>query len=144
MELKMKRLMSSEDETLGVLQCGDHMFATLEDEFRKIKVPGETRIPAGTYDIKLRSASPMAQRYEDKFGPSHAGIPWLQDVPGFEWVYLHIGNDDDDTAGCILVANAVNFAEGTLLYSTPAYNHIQSEIQHALNKGESVTITIED
>lgn len=144
MHLRMNRLMSSTEETLGMIQCGDHIFGTLEDEYRKVKVPGETRIPAGTYDIKLRTASPMAQRYEDKFGPSHKGIPWLQNVPGFEWVYLHIGNDADDTAGCILVGNAVNFAEGKLLYSTPAYNYIQAEIQAALDAGESVTITIED
>jgi len=140
----MKRIASGDDETLGMLQCGDHLFGTLEDEYRRVKVPGETRIPAGTYDIKLRTASPMAQRYADKFGSNHKGIPWLQDVPGFEWVYLHIGNTDDDTAGCILVGNAVNFAKGTLLYSTPAYKHIQSKIQAALDAGDNVTISVED
>ena len=42
----------------------------------------------------------------------------LQDVPNFQYVYIHIGNDDDDTAGCLLVgmgnsADDVGFINGS-------------------------------
>lgn len=58
----------------------------LEDKFRgndlsKKKVPGETCIPEGTYEIKL-TYSPRFKRY----------LPQLMDVKFFEGVRIHSGN----------------------------------------------------
>ena len=61
MRLEVQRFSSGDDSTLGLLfdvSGGDREFLcfTLEDEKRDIKVKGETRIPAGKYEIKLRKA----------------------------------------------------------------------------------------
>jgi hypothetical protein len=44
--------------TLGDLSMdGDHVCFTLEDVVREVKIPGETAIPAGTYEVIItRSA----------------------------------------------------------------------------------------
>jgi hypothetical protein len=108
-----------------------------------VKVPGETRIPAGTYQIKLRPEGGMNAKYAARFPADHRGMLWLQDVPGFEWVYIHIGNTDDDTLGCILVGDTANI-EGTLARSEQAYRRIYGTISNAILAGEPVSITVED
>jgi len=82
-----------------------HLCYTLEDEFRVKKVSRETRIPSGDYELKLRTEGSLTKRYQARFADIHEGMIWLQDVPGFKWIYIHCGNDDDDTDGCILVGS---------------------------------------
>jgi len=142
-EINMSRIFSDDDSTIGFLEYDKNILFTLEDEYRTKKVANETRIPSGCYEIKLRTDSPMCKRYKQKFGVNHDGIPWLQDVPGFTWVYIHVGNTDADTAGCILVGEGANAVGNALLYSTPAYTHLQEWIQSKLKQGR-VFINIED
>ena len=142
-EINMRRIFSDSDSTVGFLQYDTNVLFTLEDEYRTKKVANETRIPEGRYEIKLRTDSPMCQRYRQKFGANHEGIPWLQDVPGFTYIYIHVGNTDEDTAGCVLVGEAANAVGNCLLYSTPAYTHLQEWIQSKLKVGR-VFITIQD
>lgn len=78
-----------------------HSHYAIEDEPREEKVAGETRIPAGRYEVKLRTEGGMHARYKRRFGHKHVGMLHLQNVPGFEWIYIHPGNTDDDTEGCI-------------------------------------------
>lgn len=144
MLILMRRIVSDDDTTLGIFETETLRGATCEDEARAVKVAGETRIPAGSYEVQLRTESPMADRYRERFGEEHRGIPWLQDVPGFTYVYLHVGNDDDDTDGCILVADKANFFTMTVEQSTVAYQRLQHDIQDALESGEQVFITITD
>ena len=109
MELIIKRLLDDSRSTVGKLYLDGRLFAgTLEDTRRHKKVPRLTRIPAGRYEIKLRFDSPMAKRYEELYGTR--GMLWLQDVEDFEWVYIHIGNDDDDSDGCILVGWVIHIS----------------------------------
>jgi hypothetical protein len=103
-------------------------------------VAGETRIPAGTYQIKLRTDGGMTVKYKSKF-PEHRGMLWLQDVPGFEWIYIHVGINDDHTAGCILVGD-VAMASGELGQSTTAYRRIYGLVSNAILAGEPVSILI--
>ena len=121
----VKRLFSNTDETLSlILVDDDRECFGLEDEHRAVKVAGETRIPAGTYPVELRTEGGMHSRYLEKFPDIHKGMLWLQDVPGFEWIYFHIGNTDDHTAGCILVGQGANLGPlgtVTLKNSTSAY-----------------------
>jgi hypothetical protein len=37
----------------------------------------------------------------------HKGMLWLQDVPNFTFVYIHTGNKDEHTMGCLLVGGSV-------------------------------------
>ena len=105
MLITVKRIESTPDETLSIIYIdGRRECFGLEDEARAVKIDGETRIPAGTYPIKLRTAGNIHPKYQAKFPDIHKGMLWLQDVPGFEWIYFHIGNTDEHTAGCILLA----------------------------------------
>ena len=148
MQLEVLRYNGRSDST-GGLMFADGAFAcyTCEDQHQAVKVDGETRIPAGTYQIKLRNVGGMTQRYARKFPTMHAGMLHLQDVPGFEWVYIHIGNDDDDTLGCILVGERPTDAdrsEAGVLRSTDAYRRLYTMILEAINGGERVFITLID
>ena len=57
MKLEVQRFSSQSNSTLGMLfdVTGTPKFLcyTLEDEFRDVKVSGETRIPSGTYNVTL-------------------------------------------------------------------------------------------
>jgi hypothetical protein len=144
MKLRLARFPSLDDSTLGGLSIdGRFCCFTLEDEGREVKVPGETRIPAGTYDIKLRAEGKLHAKYVAKFPAEHRGVLWLQDVPGFEWVYIHVGNTDDDTLGCILVGDAA-LSHGELGQSVQAYRRLYGQVANAILAGEPTSITVED
>ena len=151
LELLQKRISSGDESTLGIIHDvsgPDPIFKcySLEDQFNEPKIPGETRIPAGRYQIKLRDEGGMIKRYKKRFS-WHKGMLWLQDVPGFEWVYMHVGNKDDDTDGCILTGDGQisNVTErGMVTTSVAAYRRLYEEIVNAIEGGEQVWITIED
>ena len=143
MLIKMKRFYSNENATQGVMIVDSQMVYTLEDEKREIKVKNETRITAGTYQIKLRNEGGMTQRYAERFGDMHKGMLWLQNVENFEWVYIHIGNHEDQTSGCILVGNKADNSM-TIERSADAYNLIYPVIANAIESGEIVQIEIKD
>lgn len=149
MELTVIRYSSKEESTLGLLLINGTFAAyTLEDEARTVKKQNETRIPAGKYEVKLRKEGGFQQRYLKKYGPTfHKGMLHVQDVPNFTWILIHIGNDDDDTAGCLLVGDSavsnVN-AEGRVNSSAKAYEHIYPVIANVLEMGEKVWITYLD
>jgi len=59
----------------------------------------------------------------------------LQDVPNFQYVYIHIGNDDDHTDGCLLVADSVKSnrfdQNNNLSSSTPAFKRLYQKMCEA-------------
>jgi len=148
MELTLDRLASDDDSTIGALFVnGRFQSFTCEDEYRIDKVPGETRIPAGKYRIDIRIAGGMAPKYRARYGDWHRGMIWLQDVPGFEWIYIHTGNTDDHTEGCILVGYGAMARRGDTMnvqQSRPSYEELAREIFAAIDAGEEVWITITD
>ncbi len=153
MRLKVLRYSSQSDDTLGLLldETDGRRFLcyTIEDEDRAQKMRGETRIPAGTYDITLRETGGFHRRYSDKFPDFHRGMLWIRDVPNFEWVLIHIGNTDDDTAGCLLLGdqsetNVDRDGEGRIIRSTAAYRRVYPQIVGKLLAGGRVTITYVD
>ena len=78
-----------------------------------------------------------------KYGKMHKGMLWLRDVPGFEYILIHVGNDDEDTAGCLLLGDTsqqnIN-KEGFIGGSTSAYKRVYPIIANALKKGEQVRV----
>ena len=146
MELILDRFTANQETTLGVLHVSDKTTCfTLEDEHRKIKVAGETRIPAGRYRILLRTEGGMHARYTEKFGKRHRGMLWLQDVPDFTWVYIHIGNKESHTDGCILTGWGLDVkGEWRTTNSTDSYFEVAEAVYAALDRGEEVWITIND
>ncbi len=148
MKLKVIRFNSQSDSTNGLLFDAtngmDFLCYTLEDEKREEKVMAETRIPAGTYEIKLRKEGGFHGRYTKKYGSMHKGMLHVQDVPNFKWILIHTGNTDEHTAGCLIVGdsqeNNTLIKDGFIGKSTQAYKRIYPPIAKALENGENVTI----
>lgn len=140
MIVSVQRNVVTTASTIGYLRVQDRECFTLEDPIRKIKVWGKTCIPAGQYVLKLRKEGSMDLRYAARFGNWHRGMLWLQDVPNFEYVYLHIGNSPEDTEGCILVGSTQsrNFIGG----SEAAYREIYPVIADAIEGGDDVLIDV--
>ena len=151
MKLHLLRFSSGERDTLGILYVfneddgtRDALAFTLEDEHRDIKVKGETRIPAGVYDVRLRTVGGHHARYGKRFD-DHRGMLHLQDVPNFKYVLIHIGNDEDDTAGCILVGDSASMvgSKRSIQGSTKAYRRVYAKCVDAAESG-NLTITVMD
>lgn len=116
----------------GVFEC-----FTLEDRVRERrgepveswKVPGETAIPFGTYNVVITPS----QRFK-------RDLPLLENVPGFSGVRIHPGNGPEDTEGCILVGRAKwhdHVSESRLAFET-----LFAKIKRALAEGEQVSMEI--
>ena len=161
MELEVIRISSGTDSTSGILleldkyspaphaegyRCKRTFLAyTLEDEYRKEKKYGETRIPNGTYRLALRKTGGYHQKYSKRFSDIHVGMLHVTDVPGFEYILIHCGNTDEHTAGCLLVGDSQEnnqiTKDGFIGKSTQAYKRIYPRIAEAIECGEKVTIT---
>ena len=153
MQLEVLRFSSQEDSTSGLLfevtDIKRHFLCyTLEDERRALKVKGETRVPAGTYKIKLRKEGGFHAKYTKKYGGFHRGMLHICDVPNFEYILIHTGNTDEHTAGCLLVGdsqeNNVIIKDGFIGKSGNAYKRIYPAIAKAIELNEEVTITYID
>lgn len=95
MELLLKRIARKETYTIGHLYLnGEYFCDTLEDkdrgldndkmsiaEIKAIKVPRETAIPTGKYEVSI-TYSPRFKRM----------MPLLSGVKGFSGVRIHTGN----------------------------------------------------
>ena len=152
-QLEVLRYSSGADSTLGILsEMGDYgrefLCYTLEDEFREEKVSAETRIPEGTYDIKLRTTGGFNSRYLNKFGEDwHRGMLHVQNVEGFEYILIHTGNTDEHTMGCLLVADTSQqniTKDGFIGASVDAYKRIYPSLAKWLVNGNGLSITYID
>lgn len=148
MRLTLERFAFGRDSTLGeLLVDGLHECFTLEDERRVVKVPGETCVPAGTYEVWLRTAGGMHERYRARFPATHRGMLWLQEVPGFTFAYLHIGNDESETDGCPLVGRVpviLPDGEFRIATSTDAYLALYAQVMDAWDRGERIYLEIRE
>jgi hypothetical protein len=149
MEIKVKLVVESVNTTLSALYIdGDFECWVLEDAEQEEKIEGITRIPAGRYPIGVRKNSPMAKRYDDKFeNIDHRGMLWLRGVPDYTYVYIHIGNNHENTEGCLLVGDGVGRdsfgVASTITQSTNAYLRIYPMIMDAIDRQEPVFISVE-
>ena len=132
MKLKVERCFFRPEYTIGKLEVDGEFFCdTLEDRVRDLsrekKVPGETAIPSGCYDVVV-NWSPRFQRR----------LPRLLNVPGFEGILIHRGNRAKDTAGCILVGE--NKVKGEVVNSTAHEIRLTALLEEAQRKGEKISI----
>lgn len=149
MRIDLHRIANDQDSTTGYIKInGEFECFTLEDEHRDQKVKGETRIPSGSYKLGLRTTeSPLTMRYRKRFDWFKWHIQLLH-VPNFNYVYLHIGNDDSHTDGCILLGDGImnkGTKEDFLMSSTQAFERFYKKVFPVLESGsEPVTIYIYD
>ena len=132
MHLRVIREPSTAAATLGILLI-DGVFTcwTLEDVVRPVKIPGETAIPAGRYDVRLS----LSQRFQKV-------LPEILAVPGFTGIRIHAGNTQADTAGCLLVGRirAYDRVEESKL----ALMNVMEHLRRATTASDPITMTIED
>jgi len=154
MKLEVLRFSSGKDSTSGILldtSNGKKTFLcyTLEDEQREVKVYGETRIPAGTYKLKLREEGGFHNKHLARYGADwHKGMIWVQDVPNFKWILWHSGNTDENTAGCLLLGNSQESnlvkKDGFIGASRDAYKLVYPRVSEAILSGQDVEVTYID
>lgn len=147
--LTLIRFSESKEDTLGLLFWdGRFKCFTLEDEFRVVKVLGQTRIPEGEYRLELRKAGRLHKIFSDRWKWHDKGMIWLRPVPNFKWIYLHPGSNSGHTEGCILVGdqpvtNTLNPGGDNLFQSRNAYARIYPPITEMILQDETF-IRIQD
>ena len=153
MKLEVLRFSSQQDSTNGILfditdDKREFLCYTLEDEHRNVKEYGETRVPAGTYNVTLRTVGGFHGRYTKKYGEMHKGMLWVREVPNFEYILIHTGNTDEHTAGCLIVGDAQEnnqiLPDGFVGKSVNAYKRVYPSIAKAIEQGEEVVIEYVD
>lgn len=138
MLIKVLRFKSDNDTTISMILVNDRFVCFgLEDEYRDTKLYGETRIDADLYKVGVRTVGGFHARYSDRFPEFHKGMLEILAVPNFEYVLIHIGNDDDDTAACLLVGMGCYSGTGnmTIQNSTQAYKILYDMVIDEALKG---------
>jgi len=143
MELTVDRYQHNQNETIGRFYIdGVYQCYTLEDEHREVKVKGDTRIPSGRYEVKLRREGGFHMNYTKRFADIHKGMLHITGVPNFDFILIHVGNDEGDTMGCLLVG--LTKTGNAIGQSVAAYKKIYPPIAKALVEGKKVFITYND
>lgn len=129
MKITVNRFTNDGRATLSIVNInGDFQCFGLEDEPRDVKVDGETRIPAGEYKIGIRDVGGFHGRYTKRLGDVHKGMLQVLDVPNFEYILIHIGNTDDNTAGCLLLGSDALTSGNRLGRSLCAYTEFYEQV----------------
>ena len=146
MKINLIRTQFGNDATNGLLFI-DEVFEcfTLEDQYQDKKVFGETCIPEGTYPVEFRKEGGFHNRYSTKYD-FHKGMLEIKDIPNFKWVLFHLGNTDENTAGCVLVGDTQQdldvSKDGFIGSSGNAYKKFYPKVATALENGESVSLIV--
>ncbi len=131
MELAVIRQWLTSKSSMGRLSINGVFFChTLEDPVRAVKIPKETAIGYGRYEVVI---TPSVRFKRD--------MPLLLNVPNFQGVRIHAGNGPDDTEGCILVGMERGFDK--VWRSREAYDALFQRIKLALDSGDKVYCSIE-
>lgn len=152
MNLILQRFSDNTKSSLGLLFHKEEkkfINYVLEDEFREIKVKGETRIPAGYYELKIRKEdTPLTIKHREAYGQWFKYHIEVTGVPNFQGIYIHAGNNDTHTDGCLLVGNSQNnhhTVQGNpLVSSIDGTRRVYELIYPELEAGRKVFIEIRD
>lgn len=143
MRIDIYRYSDDNESTLGLVYLNQAFFCySLEDTGRAQKVKGKTAIPAGEYPVAFREVmSPLTAKYRQHYEWFLYHLE-LQGVENFDNVYIHIGNHESDTEGCILLGYGVTqYPKRMITNSTEAYKDFYSEVKSAAEKS-NLTIKI--
>jgi len=155
-ELVLRRIFDNGDTTVGyMIEKGPHQAFigyTCEDQ-KQIgpKIKGETRIPGNKrYRLTINKAlTGKTEEYRKNYTWFKFHI-MLMDVEGFAGIYIHIGNDDDDTDGCLLIGDKQSNISLTpaiakpIENSTNCFKRFYQKYYPLLDAGVPVYLTIID
>lgn len=134
MKIVSTRLLYTPTATRGIVAVDGAFFGyCLEDVARTAgtpKVRGETAIPAGLYEVGIHASPRFRKR-----------LPWLKNVPGFNYILAHGGNRPTDTEGCLLLAREYKAADWIFGSLSDAMAVL---VENSLARGEKVTWEVVD
>ena len=129
MKITVIRKYKKEKYTIGDMFIDNVFFCnTLEDAVRPVKIPGETAIPKGVYNVVISYSTHFKRM-----------LPELVNVLNYTGVRIHAGNTDADTRGCILVGE--NHVRGKVVNSIHFENLLMDKLNSVKDK---ITIEIKD
>ena len=136
-KILLKRDVCAPGFTLGRLFVEGKLYGfTAEDEDRHVevepsaKIPKRTAIPRGLYRLTLS----FSNRFQKI-------MPLIKDVPGFEGVRIHGGNDQYDTEGCPLLGKT-RTAVG-VMHCAEVNAALIDFIRQAEDQGDAVWIEVQ-
>ena len=125
MNLNLKRTDFTKRSTIGTLDIDSTFFCfTLEDRFPedRIKVKGETCIPAGKYEV----VTDWSNRFQRM-------MPHILNVPGFEGIRIHAGNSSKDVSGCVALGQIAG--KDFVGHSAVAFDSFYAKLVSGLKEG---------
>lgn len=144
MEILVKTIAERTNYTISKMYidgvyCCDVLEDTVRDLSKCHKIKGITAIPKGRYKVRMDIQSPRfgGQAFYKQYA-NGGRLPRLCDVPQFEGVLIHCGNNDKDTEGCLLVGE--NKAVGKVLNSKETFKRVYKILQSAKDE---IWITIQ-
>ena len=153
MKLMTDRAWKKDTYTIGrFFVDGERFYETLEDKDRGLKqsdhpdyirskkVPGETAIPSGTYEVRIDIVSPKYKAvkwYDDLCGGK---MPRIMNVPGYDGILIHPLTSALETRGCVGVGR--NTVKGKLTSSRETFKALYKKMEKAVARGEKITIEI--
>ncbi len=144
--LTLLRYSDDRTTTIGLLSINGQFYCyTLEDTFHEEKIAGETRIPAGTYPIQFRKEeTELTLKYRERYPEWFTWHLQIQNVPGFDSIYIHNGGDHTHTEGCLLVSDSLNVSnEKTFLSnSRETFRRLYGYLREHLDNNIPARITI--
>lgn len=106
---------------------------TLEDKYRDLstekKVPGETAIPCGRYEVIINYSKRFKRR-----------MPLLLNVPDFDGIRMHAGNTPEDTEGCPLLGRVLH--QNQVYESKKAFDAFFEKLDKSIADGNTIFITV--
>ena len=143
MKTKIIRVAEGKQSTLshlyinGIFQC-----YLLEDKIRDTKIPKQTAIPTGNFNLRLNTWGGMNAEYRQKFPKVHKGMIEINGLPNFSYVYIHIGNTYRQTAGCPLCGFGFELIDGDfqVIRSKDAYQMIYPKLLEVAQSKENQII----
>lgn len=158
-EIFVNRNKGAADWTLSTFESDDKTVkgVGVEDEFRTVKIKGETRIDAGRYLLALTNSPKFSHEYyRDENGEIISTKEWkaatkeiqtryawphelitVTGVKNFDRILWHWGNTDLDTDGCYVVGSVFGKTGNRdgVINSRKKYTEIYPFIWRALRAG---------
>lgn len=154
MKFIQQRIADNGNSTMGFLyeaspEIPNFQSFCLEDEHRDVKVKGETRYPAGLYELKiLAEETPLTIKHRKDYGPWFEFHIEITSIPNFSRVYIHAGNDETHTDACLLIGDSLyNIfvkAKNPLSNSIQAVKRFYEYVYPELKKGTRVFLEVRD
>lgn len=146
--IELLRYTDDGETTIGLLYIDKKFYCyTLEDAFHAQKIPGQTRIPAGSYQLGLRKEiTPLTEKYRERYPEWFTFHLELLNVPNFTSIYIHSGGDHTDTEGCILVSDSLSTSDAQtfLTNSRNTFKTMYKFLSAHLDNNKKIMIKVQD